>query len=107
MTKKSSEVSFRDKLDFVDVFTLSMLGHLVREELGRKHHDEKSLDFANIYLHVFSHGCFMTFRPEISKSLAIHMIPRDHNSKVWRLKAHLKMQGEVLQHFGIDSGHKV
>ena len=31
------------------------------------------------------------------------MMPRDHLQKLWRLKAHLEMQGEVLQHFDIVS----
>ena len=47
-------VYFRDKLDFVHTFTLSMLVHLVGQKIGRKHHDEKSLDFANVFYIFFS-----------------------------------------------------
>ena len=45
---------FRDKLDFVHVFTLTILVHLLGQKIGRKHHDEKSLDFANVFYIFFS-----------------------------------------------------
>ena len=54
--KNHRKSCFRHKLDFVHVFTLSMLGHLVAmlghlviQKLGRKHHDEKSLDFVHVF----------------------------------------------------------
>ena len=44
-----------------------MWGHLVGQKLNGKHHDEKSLDFANVFYICLSHGCFMKFRPEIAE----------------------------------------
>ena len=73
---------FRDNVDFVQVFTLSMLVHLVGEKLGRPKSRRKVIGLCQRILHFLSHGCFMKFRPEI-----VEIVGDSYDSKRSQLKS--------------------
>ncbi len=52
MYKNMKTHVFLEKMDFVTVFPLLIFDYLVGEKPGRKIHDEKSMDVANVF-HMF------------------------------------------------------
>ena len=86
MSKKSLEVMFSRSIGLRARFYIVDVGPFgwgkTMSKLGRKHHDEKSLDFANVFYIFLSHDCFMKFRPEI-----VEIVGDSYDSKSSPLKS--------------------
>ena len=98
---------FSGKIGLRARFYIADFGPFGWGETRSKKSRRKVIGLCQRILHVLSHDCFMKFRPEIVEIVGDSYDPKRSPLKLWRLKAHLKMQGEVVQHFDIDSGHKV